>query len=147
MTKMLVVANQTIGGPDLEAVLRRRLDVEACTVHLVVPVVHDVGTTPVGGLKGGRVSPDRQVAEQRLDIGLDWLTGLGVETTGEVVTDDVADVVAHLVTARSIDEVIVSAMPSALSRFLRHDLPHRIARRVDVPVTTVTAGPAARPTV
>jgi hypothetical protein len=41
---------------------------------------------------------------------------------------------------QAFDEVIVSTLPTSLSRWLRMDLPSRIARMTDVPVTTVEAG-------
>jgi GABA permease len=37
------------------------------------------------------------------------------------------------------DEVIVSTLPRRVSRWLQSDLPHRVERRYDVPVTTVTS--------
>jgi len=44
---------------------------------------------------------------------------------------------------RAIDEVIISTLPSTLSRWLRQDLPHRIERKVSVPVTVVTSKTAS----
>jgi cell pole-organizing protein PopZ len=38
-----------------------------------------------------------------------------------------------------IDEIIVSTLPSRLSRWLHQDLPHKVERRVDIPVSVVTA--------
>ena len=42
---------------------------------------------------------------------------------------------------RRYDEIIVSTLPRYLSRWLHLDLPHRIGRAVDVPVTHVIASP------
>jgi nucleotide-binding universal stress UspA family protein len=38
-----------------------------------------------------------------------------------------------------IEEIIVSTLPSRLSRWLRMDVPSRVARLSDVPVTTIEA--------
>jgi hypothetical protein len=50
----------------------------------------------------------------------------------------VVKTVASLVESESFDEVIVSTLPTTISRWLRQDLPRRIERKVSVPVTTVT---------
>jgi hypothetical protein len=39
----------------------------------------------------------------------------------------------------SFDEVIVSTLPHAVSRWLKTDLPHRIERRFHLPVHVITA--------
>ena len=36
-------------------------------------------------------------------------------------------------------EVIVSTLPTTVSRWLRQDLPHRLERKVSVPVVVVTS--------
>jgi GABA permease len=37
------------------------------------------------------------------------------------------------------DEVIISTLPQRVSRWLHTDLPYKVQRRFDVPVTTITA--------
>jgi hypothetical protein len=37
------------------------------------------------------------------------------------------------------DEIIVSTLPAGLSRWVKKDVPRRIARLTDMPVTTVQA--------
>ena len=44
----------------------------------------------------------------------------------------------RLVDAQAFEEVIVSTLPTKVSRWLRQDLPCRIGRKVSVPVTVVT---------
>jgi len=41
------------------------------------------------------------------------------------------------------DEIVLSTLPPGLSRWLRQDLPHRIARTFELPMSTVTARAAA----
>jgi hypothetical protein len=39
---------------------------------------------------------------------------------------------------RQVDEIIVTALPQPVSRWLRADLPHQTERRFGLPVTTIT---------
>jgi hypothetical protein len=54
------------------------------------------------------------------------------------VQDPVA-AVGHCLKAQGYDEIIVSTLPKTVSRWLHQDVPHRIARKYKIPVTTVTA--------
>ncbi len=148
MPRTLIVANQTVGGTALaDAVAVRAADPEH-SFHLLVPVASPVATMIAVGSAAVDAMPVvnvdlpnlRLVAEQRLAFGLEWLAGLGATATGDVVID--TDAVAAVCTAvhtHSIDEVIVSTLPTTLSRWLRQDLPHRIERKVSVPVVVVTS--------
>ncbi len=85
------------------------------------------------------IDEDRRAAQEQLEFGLDWLTGLGVAASGELSLDpDTPAAVARLVGAQGYDEVIVSTLPTKVSRWLRQDLPCRIGRKVTVPVTVVS---------
>jgi hypothetical protein len=81
----------------------------------------------------------REEGAQQLQFGLDWLGGLGATATGEMSLGvDTSAVVARLVDDHAFDEVIVSTLPSKVSRWLRPDLPCRIRRKVSIPVTVVS---------
>ncbi len=41
--------------------------------------------------------------------------------------------------AQNFDEIIISTLPSGISRWLGMDLPHRVERQFKLPVTTVIA--------
>ena len=44
---------------------------------------------------------------------------------------------------RQFDEIILSTMPLAISRWLAWDLPHRVRRRTDVPLTVIPSAQVA----
>ena len=156
MRRVLIVANRTVGGDELSDEVRRRVRDGGWEFHLLVPVASPVSAAVAIGTAVGdaanisptaslEVSDERQIARDRLAFGLEWLTSVGAVATGEVTTDcDAAAVVARIVDgsanddASSIDEVIVSTLPTTISRWLHQDLPHRIARRVTIPVTVIT---------
>ncbi|MGI9022182.1 MAG: hypothetical protein ACR2HV_02890 [Acidimicrobiales bacterium] len=87
---------------------------------------------------------DRAFAVERLQAGLDRFRGLGADVEGEVgdgrPMDAIRDAMLH---APPFDEIILSTLPPGLSRWLRQDLPHRIARTFELPLSTVTARAAA----
>jgi GABA permease len=148
--KVLIVANQTIGSAELTRAIKERI-AEDTRFHLLVPVP----PTPPSAISVGlaavesaatafMVLPDlRALAEERLATGLDWLRGLGVDAGGEVGLVDTVAAVVGVVERDGIDEIIVSTLPSRISKWLRQDLPHKIEKHVTVPVTVVTASTSA----
>lgn len=147
MGKVLIVGNRSLGGPELAALIGERVQAAPCTVHLVVPVPNPVASAVAVGASAPDIAPtlsrdieaDRRAAQQQLEFGLDWLGGLGAVTTGELSLDvDTPSAVARLVEEQGFEEVIVSTLPTKVSRWLRQDLPCRIGRKVSVPVTVVS---------
>lgn len=150
MHKVLIVANRTVGGEELADEVRRRVADGGCELHLLVPVASPVSSAVAIGVAAGdaanlsptaslEVSDERQIARDRLAFGLEWLASLGATTTGELSTDcDTAVAVARVAETESVDEVIVSTLPTTISRWLHQDLPHRVERKVKLPVTVIT---------
>lgn len=150
MHTTLIVANRTVGGDGLAQEVQRRLEHGDCRFHLLVPVTSPVASAVAIGVAVGdaanlspsasyEVPDERRIARERLAFGLDWLRSLGADATGELSIEcDTAAVVARVAAAERVDDVIVSTLPTTISRWLRQDLPHRIERRVQLPVTVVT---------
>jgi hypothetical protein len=78
-------------------------------------------------------------AEYRLGRALNRLRDSGVPADGEVGPSDPLAGIEELVARHAFDEVIVSTLPHAVSRWLKTDLPHRIDRRFHLPVHVITA--------
>lgn len=146
MGSCVIVASRTIRSPELAEAVHERVRRGDTDLVLVVPPEPSTDTLP----RAVRMTPERssalgiadgrKLAEQRLADGLDWLTELGANPSGEVPTDpDVAAAVREIAGRRQADEIVVSALPSGFSRFLRQDLPSRIRRSVSIPVTVVAA--------
>jgi len=123
---VLVVANVTAASGDLIAALEERARKGAIAVTLLMP-----GSGP--GLAG------REAVRERLDAALAAWRDAGIEATGVCGDANPLDAVAELWDPRRHDEVIVSTLPGQSSRWIRSDLPHRIARFTGVPVTHVIA--------
>jgi hypothetical protein len=154
MTRYLVVANQTLGGRRLDDVLRDRATGDA-SFHVLLPatephLIDDVwlpadpliALPPVLALADEDASREaRERAQNRLDAFVGHVRALGCDVTGTLGAPDPYEAVHDLVTRERFDEIIVSTLPSRLSRWLRLDLPSRLERLFDGPVTVVEAEP------
>jgi hypothetical protein len=151
MRHVLVVANQTLGGERLLQVVRERLDSEPSQFWIVVPATtvtdaRDLALLGPGGSGAGNIAESLphaksafEVAETRLREGLARLHLLGATADGEVGDEDPLHAIEATLATRDVDEIVISTLPTHLSRWLHTDLPSRVQRKFDVPVTTVTA--------
>lgn len=166
MGRCLIVANQTLGGELLDGQVQRRIQ-RGAEFFIVVPTTapeHEtaawaLGFPVDGGLlayttsevfedderrRQAAVLEARQRAERRLDKMIDRVRSLGGDAHGVVGHDDPTVAVQEAMEHGPFDEIIVSTLPSRLSRWLRMDLPSRIARATGIPVTPVEAEPDDR---
>lgn len=146
MPHYLVVANQTLGGEELTAKLSELSADRPCRMQLVVPVTDTEGSNQWDYPAIDRFVPDRHgiarsLAEGRLANELERLSRAGVDATGEVIDADPVDRVGELLAGADFDGIVISTLPHRLSRWLVRDVPHRIGRLSDIPVTHVV-GPA-----
>jgi hypothetical protein len=149
MGRYLIVANQTLGGPELTARIASFGAEGPASVHFVAPVTDTEGTHQWDYPPIDRAIPDahtiaRTLAEARLQHELARLRGLGIIADGEVADANPVQRVRELCAGEQFDEVIVATLPHRLSRWLRSDLPHRLSRALAVQVTSLesTAGPS-----
>ena len=149
MAVYLVVANQTIGGEELTAKLDELSGAGPCAFRFLVPVTDSEGLQQWDYPPIDRVIPDAHriaaaLAQGRLEHELARLHRAGIEASGEVVEASPLERAQELLDEETFDGVVVSTLPRRLSRWLVRDLPHRIARLSQVPVTHVegNAGPS-----
>ena len=152
MGRYLIVANQTLGGADLEQKVKDRIEHGEGSFYVVVPMVEPelevVDWAPQDPMFGApvptQVNDDaleeaRERPRHRLNIMIEKVTSLGGEVDGEIGPADPARAVEAVLERESFDEVIVSTLPAGISRWVKMDLPSRIDRMTDCPVTTVEA--------
>ena len=135
MRHYLVVAHQTLDSPELLDVLHERLARGPATFHLLVPEEHRGGFLWDEGTV--RVEAERDMEAARIR-----LLGMGFPVLAEVGHSNPVHAVEHVLRRQPEDyysEIIISTLPSRLSRWMRLDAPARIARTTWVPVTHVEA--------
>lgn len=138
MRRILVVAHRTLGGDHLREEVKRRIDEGDCSFHLLVPERHPNDHAWTDG-------EVRRAAEQVLQGGLRNFRDLD-PTGGTAFTGEVGDVNplhavdALLLRGERFDEILLSTLPPGPSRWLRKDVPTRMAREYRIPVTHVVAG-------
>jgi hypothetical protein len=126
--KVLVIANVTAGSDDLQEALEARAARGPVAVTLLMPA-----TQP--GLAG------RDSAQPRCDEVVERWRAAGLTAEGLIGDADPVEAVTEIWDPRRFDEVMVSTLPGASSRWLQFDFPHRVARITDAPVTHVIARP------
>lgn len=143
MRRCLIVANQTLTTDTLRRAVHDRITAGPHEFHVVAPATpeRDEVDGPGAYADLGPSAADRAyaLARQRLDRALDQLRGLGAEVDGEVGDSDALVAVRAALGHFPADEIIVSTLPRGLSAWLRRDLPARLRRSSDVPVTHLTA--------
>jgi cell pole-organizing protein PopZ len=148
MQRYLVVANQTLGSDELEALVRERTAEGDAEFWLVVPAtpVKDLASNAVpipmpvmGGVSTLPAPPSeaRRLAQLHLDAAIQKLTAAGATVNGAVADPDPVRAVAEAVSGRQFDEIIVFTLPPRLSRWLHQDLPTRLQHEFHLPVIDV----------
>lgn len=149
--RSLLVANQTLGGAELEHKVRVRIEAGQREYYVVVPMIEPEQESswfpddPAFGVAGqddrteDAMQQARERSEHRLRRMIDKIESLGGEADGEVGATDPVDAVKSVLERGTFNEVIVSTLPVGLSRWLKMDLPSRVERMVECPVTTVEA--------
>jgi hypothetical protein len=132
MTRILVVANETIAGANLIDAVRRRAQTPDTSFVLCVP-----RTRP----RHGSIVYDEfvfQAAQVRVDLARAFLRDeLGIDCIGEVGDPDPYTAAMDAVREHEPDEIIVSTKPAHVSGWLRRDLVERIGEASGLPVEHV----------
>lgn len=152
VARNLLVANQTLGGVELERKVRVRIDAGQREYYVLVPMIEPeqevsswLPDDPAFGVTGQEdrtedaMQQARERSEHRLRRMIDKIESLGGEADGEVGAADPVDAVKSVLERETFNEVIISTLPAGLSRWLKMDLPSRVERMVDCPVATVEA--------
>lgn len=158
MKRYLIVANQTLGGPELVAAIRERAASGPSYFHVLVPntLPEDHAPSLAGGLgtsaggQGGAVfvSPGADVPESqdvarrvrhRLNEMYRHVTEAGAKVDGEIGPADPVVAIKEVLEGQHFDEILLSTLPSGRSRWLGRNLPRRVQRLFDGPVTVIEA--------
>ena len=132
--RVLVVAHKTAATPALIEAVRERAARGPCRFTLLVPnVTHGLHRV---------VDPedqDKAEAKAVLELAIPLLEeAAGGPVEGMIGDPEPLAAIQDAVNLHGFDEVILSTLPARVSRWLRLDLPSKVAG-LGLPVTTITA--------
>jgi hypothetical protein len=138
--RVLVVANETVGGVELMAAITERTLAGSARFHVVCPALTSRLKTWTSDEDGARTA-----AQERLEVSLARLAAAGVTATGEVGDLDPLVAIADAVHAFHPDEIVLSTHPEGRSNWLERGVVVAARRRYDVPVTHIVVDLEASP--
>jgi hypothetical protein len=138
VARVLVVANKTAATPALLDAVRQRAAKGPCEFTLLVPnTTHGLHTL---------VDPEDQSqseAETVIELAIPLLEqAAGAPVDAMVGVPEPLAAIQDAVNLHGFDELIISTLPTRVSKWLKLDLPSK-ASGLGLPVTTVTAGSRA----
>jgi hypothetical protein len=130
--RILVVANETVGGQTLRSmILEKSLDVRE-EVLVVTPALNSPLRHWVSDEDQARAD-----AQQRLDASLAKLAEAGVQARGEVGDGDPLQAMEDALRTFGADEIIISTHPEGRSHWLERGVVEKARERFAVPITHV----------
>ena len=136
MPNVLVVANRTAECEELQQALKERADKgDNPKFTLVVPSAH-------GFAKAANPDQETPAAKGHVDAAVASLREAGLDVEGRLGDPDPLAAVQDAHNSGDYDEVIVSTLPTHLSKWLKMDLPHKAAHATGLPVTHVVGSQA-----
>ncbi len=154
--RWLIVTNQTLGTGEVVAEVERLAADCPCEFHLLVPATLSqsyararrlsmMAADPVTGIPAEMLQssaellgPDvegQEQARKRLDAQVKKLRKKSYNVTAELGDPDPIRAIMSVLTRASFDGIILSTLPPGISRFVKGDLPSRVKRVSDLPVT------------
>ncbi len=131
--RVLVIANETVGGGALRETIREKTEGSARAEVLVVcPALN----TPVRHWASDE-DPARRAAEKRLRTSLARLSEAGIEARGEVGDSEPLQAIEDWLRLFDADEVIISTHPEGRSHWLEKGVVEAARERFAVPITHV----------
>ena len=124
--RILVVANQTVGGDPLIEKLKAKAGESPSTFVVILPQ----------GEAG-----EHGDAHQRLAHTLERLNSEGLEAVGQVMDPDPFTAIQNALQFYPADEIVISTFPETRSGWMRSDLIQRVERTTSKPVEHVVVEP------
>ena len=130
--RILVVANETVGGEALREQIERRGEGQRSRVLVVSPALN----SPLRHWASDE-DPARAEARKRLDASLERLRQSGIEADGKVGDAEPLQAIEDAVRTFGPDEIIISTHPEGRSHWLERGVVSGARERFAVPITHV----------
>jgi len=130
--RILVIANETVGGNELQNCIRKK----SANVRENVLVVSPALNSPIRHLASDE-DQARLEAQERLDASLAKLRSAGISARGEVGDSDPLQAMEDALRTFGPDEIIISTHPEGQSHWLERGVVSTARARFAVPITHV----------
>jgi hypothetical protein len=130
--RILVIANETVGGHALRDLIHARSEGVREEVLVVTPALNSPLKTWTSDEDGARAA-----ARERLDASLERLRSLGIEARGEIGDSDPVQAIEDALRTFGADEIVISTHPKGRSHWLERDVVERARQRSTAPVTHI----------
>jgi hypothetical protein len=136
--RILVIANETVGGQELLAALQSRAEDVEEHVLVVCPALNSPLRHWVSDEDQARVA-----AQERLNGSLEAMRESGIDARGEIGDGDPLQAIEDAFRTFGPDEIIISTHPEGRSHWLERGIVKATRERFAVPVTHVVVDLAA----
>jgi hypothetical protein len=131
-TRILVIANETVGGKALTDLIREKSAGGRANVLVVAPAQ----PTALQHLTSDE-DPSRAAAQERVDASLAKLRSMGVNAKGEIGDSHPLQAIEDALRTFGADEIIISTHPEGRSHWLEIGVVSGARERFAVPITHV----------
>ena len=133
--RVLVVANETVGGQELLAALKRCAEHRNARFLVVCPALN----SPLRHWASDEDAA-RDAAQERLDTSLAVMRDARLDVRGEIGDGDPLQAVEDAIRTFRPDELVISTHPPGRSHWLERGVVDRARERFELPVTHVVVG-------
>jgi hypothetical protein len=131
--RLLVVANETVGGGALLEEIRKRCRGRSSEILVVTPAL----TASRAAHWASDVDEAIELARRRMELSLIEIDRLGLKAKGEIGDSDPNVAIEDALRVFPADEILISTHPSDRSRWLEAGVVERARAEVELPVTHV----------
>jgi hypothetical protein len=130
--RILVVANETLGGQELQRLIEERSSDMPTVILVCTPALNSRLRHWASDEDGARLA-----AQERLDASLEGLRSLGIDASGEVGDANPLQAMEDALRTFGADEIIISTHPEGRSNWLERGVVEHARERFTVPVRHV----------
>jgi len=131
--RLLVVANETVGGAALREEIRNRTRGRDSEILVVTPAL----AASRAAHWASDVDEAMELARQRMELSLIEIDRLGLKAKGEIGDSDPNVAIEDALRVFPADEVVISTHPPERSRWLERGVVERARSDIDLPITHV----------
>jgi hypothetical protein len=131
--RLLVVANETVGGEALLDEIRARCRDRRCEILVVTPAL----VASRASHWASDLDEAIELARQRMELSLIAIGELGLKAKGEIGDSDPNVAIEDALRIFPADEIVISTHPPHRSRWLEHGVVERAREQIDLPIAHV----------